>query len=131
MTATTKKKEILKCAICGNIIESLEANGGDLVCCGEPMELLVEKLAAQEGEEKHVPVLEKVTDGYNVTVGLVQHPMEDAHYIQWIELIVDGERYERKFLKAGDSPEVKFCISGEHQDVYAREFCNIHGLWRS
>ena len=76
--------------------------------------------------EKHVPVIEKIEDGYKVTVGEVLHPMEEAHFIQWIELIADGKAYTA-FLKPGDKPEAVFMI--EANSVRAREFCNLHGHW--
>jgi len=120
-------KQIYKCSICGNIVEVLYAGGGTLVCCGKPMELLKEK-TEDVGQEKHVPVIEKTEKGVKVKVGSVPHPMEENHYIQWIELIVDGISL-RKFLKPGDKPEVEFGISGEK--LTAREYCNLHGLWKS
>ncbi|MCK4911395.1 MAG: hypothetical protein KAR83_07120, partial [Thermodesulfovibrionales bacterium] len=79
-------------------------------------------------QEKHVPVIEKTGSGYKVTVGSVPHPMEQEHYIQWIELIADGVSYW-KFLKPGDAPEAEFCIQAE--SVTAREYCNKHGLWKA
>jgi superoxide reductase len=120
-------KQIYKCSICGNIVEVLYAGGGTLVCCGKPMELLKEK-TEDVGQEKHVPVIEKTEKGVKVKVGSVPHPMEENHYIQWIELIVDGISL-RKFLKPGDKPEAEFGISGEK--LTAREYCNLHGLWKS
>jgi len=123
----TQLKQIYKCSICGNIVEVIHASGGELVCCGKPMELLVEK-TQDLGFEKHVPVIEKTEQGILVKVGSVPHPMEEAHYIEWIEIIADG-RYCRKFLKPGDKPEALFEVTA--QNVIAREYCNVHGLWRS
>lgn len=123
----TKVNEIYKCDICGNIIEVLHAGVGGLVCCGQPMELLKEK-TEDEGQEKHVPVIEKTDNGVKVKVGSVPHPMEDNHYIEWIEILVDGTVY-RKSLKPGEKPEAEFEIKSE--DVHAREYCNVHGLWKS
>lgn len=123
----TKEKQIYKCNICGNIVEVLHAGVGELVCCGQPMELLSEK-TEDEGQEKHVPVIEKTDSGIKVKVGSVPHPMEEAHYIEWIEVIADGKIY-RKFLKPGDAPEAKFCL--DTVDIQAREYCNVHGLWSS
>jgi len=122
-----QEKQIYKCAICGNIVEVLYAGGGTLVCCGKPMELLVEKTEDQ-GMEKHVPVIEKTEKGVKVKVGSVPHPMEENHYIQWIELIADRVIL-RKFLKPGDQPEAEFEVSGDNFE--AREYCNLHGLWKS
>jgi len=121
-----KEKEVYKCNICGNIVELLHGGVGELVCCGQPMELREEKIS-DEGMEKHVPVIEKTENGFKVKVGSVPHPMEEAHYIEWIELIADGKIY-REHLKPGMAPEAEFCISAS--SVTAREYCNIHGLWK-
>jgi len=120
-------KEVYKCSVCGNIVEVLHVGGGTLVCCGKPMELLDEK-TADSATEKHVPVIEKTDDGVLVKVGSVPHPMLPEHYIEWIELIVDGASY-RQFLKPGDKPEAFFAVKGD--DLKAREYCNVHGLWKS
>ena len=122
-----QRLEVYKCNICGNIVEVLEAGGGELVCCGKPMEQLVEN-TVDAAKEKHVPVIEKIDGGIKVTVGSVAHPMEDKHYIQWIEVIADGKAY-RQFLNPGDAPEATFNIAAS--DVTAREYCNLHGLWKS
>lgn len=118
--------EIYKCSICGNIVEVLDGGKGELVCCGQPMDKLTEKTADQ-GKEKHVPMIEKTADGYKVKVGSVPHPMEEKHYIEWIEIIADGKTY-RQYLKPGIVPEAAFCIKAEK--VTAREHCNVHGLWK-
>jgi len=97
------------------------------VCCGQPMRLIEEKVR-DVGREKHVPVIEKVEDGIVVKVGAEPHPMEEKHYIEWVELEADEVIY-RKFLKPGDKPEVLFKVKAEV--VRARAYCNIHGLWRS
>ena len=123
----TKRLQIYKCEICGNIVEVLHEGAGELVCCGQPMALLSEKTEDQ-GNEKHVPVIESTEEGIKVKVGAVSHPMEDNHYIEWIQVIADGRAY-RKFLSPGDSPEADFTITAEK--VEAREYCNIHGLWKS
>jgi superoxide reductase len=123
----TKRLQIYKCEICGNIVEVLHEGAGELVCCGQPMALLSEKTEDQ-GNEKHVPVIESTEKGIKVKVGAVNHPMEENHYIEWIEAIADGRAY-RKFLSPGDSPEADFTITAEK--VEAREYCNIHGLWKS
>lgn len=122
-----ERNNVYKCSVCGNIVELVHVGGGQLVCCGKPMEHLVEK-STDAGLEKHVPVVEKTPTGYKVKVGSVPHPMEAAHYIEWIELIADGEAH-RKFLKPGDKPEAEFRCSAK--TVFAREYCNIHGHWKS
>ena len=123
----TEKRQIYKCKICGNIVEVLHAGAGQLVCCGEAMELLKEK-TADVGLEKHVPVIEKTEKGVKVKVGSIPHPMEQNHYVEWIEIIANGKTY-RKFLNPGDKPEAEFKISAEK--ISAREYCSIHGLWKS
>lgn len=123
----TEVKQIYKCNICGNIVEVLHAGVGQLVCCGQPMELLKEK-TEDVGLEKHVPIIEKSNGKIKVKVGSIPHPMEDKHWIEWIELVADGKVY-RKFLNPGDSPEADFEIEAEN--ITAREYCNLHGLWKT
>ena len=122
-----EKLQVYKCEACGNIVEVLHGGGGELVCCGEPMKLLVEN-TVDAAKEKHVPVIEKVDGGVKVKVGSVAHPMEESHYIEWVEIIADGEAY-RQFLNPGEAPEATFCIEAEQ--VTAREYCNLHGLWKA
>lgn len=123
----TKQLEVYKCELCGNIVEVLNAGAGELVCCGQPMTLFKEN-SVDAATEKHVPVVEKADGGYIVKVGSVLHPMEEKHFIQWIELLADGVVL-RQFLNAGDAPEATF--STEATEVSARAYCNLHGLWRS
>ena|SRR3990170_438044 len=122
-----EQRNIYKCNVCGNIIEILHSGSGQLICCGQPMELLKEN-TTDASQEKHVPVIERTASGIKVKVGSVPHPMEDKHYIEWIEIIADGRSY-RKFLKPGDKPEADFEIKADK--IEAREYCNIHGLWKS
>jgi len=121
-----EKLQIYKCAVCGNIVEVIYGSTGELVCCGQPMELLDEK-TADAATEKHVPVIEKIDGGYKVTVGSTLHPMEEKHYIEWIELLADSKAY-RQFLSPGQTPKAVF--NGDAVSVTAREYCNIHGLWK-
>ena len=124
----TKLKEIYKCEICGNIVEIVHTGGGSLVCCNQEMTLLEEK-NEDASVEKHVPYIEKTMSGILVKIGQNQdHPMTDEHYIEWIQVIADGVSY-RKFLKPGDKPEAEFSIDAEN--ISAREYCNVHGLWKS
>lgn len=122
-----KRLEIYKCELCGNIVEVVHEGGGELVCCGEPMKLFVEN-TVDAAKEKHIPVVETSAQGVKVSVGSVPHPMEEKHYIEWVEVILDGKAY-REFLKPGDKPEALFDIKAEQ--VTAREYCNLHGLWKS
>ena len=121
-----KKLEIYKCMVCGNIVEVLHGGDGELVCCGQPMANLVAKTADQ-GKEKHVPVIEKVNGSIKVKIGSIPHPMEEKHYIEWIEIIADGKAY-RQFLNPGQAPEAIFNVKADN--ITAREHCNIHGLWK-
>ena len=123
----TELRQIYKCNICGNIIEVIHTGVGQLVCCGQPMELLKEK-TVDIGLEKHVPVIEKVGNKVKVKVGSVPHPMEEKHYIEWIEIVANGKTC-RKFLKPEEKPEAEFETTAER--IEAREYCNIHGLWKT
>ena len=123
----TEKLQIYKCEVCGNIVEMLHEGKGELVCCGQSMKLIVEN-TVDAAKEKHVPVVEKITGGFKVKIGSVPHPMEEKHYIEWIELLVGGKAY-RQFLKPGEAPEAIFKI--EADQASAREYCNLHGLWKA
>ena len=123
----TRLNEVYKCSVCGNIVTVLHAGVGQLVCCGKPMELLQER-TEDLGSEKHVPVIEKAERGVKVKVGSVPHPMEESHHIEWIEVVLDG-KVCRKFLKPGEAPEAFF--EAKAGKVEAREYCNVHGLWKS
>ena len=119
--------QIYKCEVCGNIVEVLHGGGGELVCCKQPMKLFVEN-TVDAAREKHVPVVEKAAGAINAKVGSVAHPMEEKHYIEWIEVIADGKAY-RQFLMPGDAPEATFNVDAA--DATVREYCNLHGLWKA
>lgn len=121
-----EKLQIYKCEVCGNIVEVIHGGKGGLVCCGQPMKLFVEN-TVDAAKEKHVPVKEPVAGGVKVKVGDVAHPMDEKHYIEWVEVIAGGKAY-RQFLNPGEAPEAFFPVEGE---VAAREYCNLHGLWKS
>ncbi len=123
----TEKLQVYKCEICGNMASMVHAGAGSLVCCGAPMKLMVEN-TVDASKEKHVPVIEKIAEGFKVKVGSVAHPMEQNHYIEWIEVIADGKSY-RQFLNPGEAPEATFVLKAEK--VVAREYCNLHGLWKA
>jgi len=128
MANVSQRLQVYKCFACGNIVEVLHVGSGELVCCGQPMTLMTEN-TVDASKEKHVPVIEKTADGVKVKVGAVPHPMEDKHYIQWIE-VIDGEIVYRRFLKPGLAPEASFCLKTAGT-VKAREYCNLHGLWKA
>jgi superoxide reductase len=123
----TERLQVYKCEVCGNIVEVLHEGVGELVCCGQPMKLFVAN-TVDASKEKHVPVIEKTATGFKVKVGSVAHPMEEKHYIEWIEVIADGKAY-RQFLKPGEVPEATFEIQAAQ--ITAREYCNLHGLWKA
>jgi len=122
-----EKLQIYKCEKCGHVVEMLHGGPGQLVCCNEPMKLLAEN-TVDAAREKHVPVVEKTEHGFKVKVGSVPHPMEEKHYIEWIQVIADGKAY-RRFLNPGEAPEAEFCLDAAA--VTAREHCNLHGVWKS
>lgn len=122
----TKLLQIYKCGVCGNMVEMVHAGAGELVCCGQPMNIFTEN-TADASKEKHIPVVKVSGDKIEVSVGSVPHPMEDKHYIEWIELIAEDRAF-RKLLHPGGKPLVMFCKPDGSFTV--REYCNIHGLWK-
>lgn len=123
----TKKNQIYRCSICGNVVEVTNSGDGTLVCCGQPMERMKEN-TVDAAVEKHVPVIEKIDGGFKVSVGKVEHPMIEQHYIMWIELIFENG-IMRAELQPDEKPEAVF-LSTE-TPVAARAYCNLHGLWKS
>jgi superoxide reductase len=123
----TTRNQIYKCMLCGNIVEVLHEGAGELVCCGKPMILQLEN-TVDAAKEKHIPVIEKGDSGLIVKIGSVPHPSTPEHYIEWIEIIADGKAY-RQFLNPGDAPEAAFAVDAKQ--VFARAYCNLHGLWKS
>ncbi|MCD6497468.1 MAG: desulfoferrodoxin [Deltaproteobacteria bacterium] len=122
-----KTMQIYKCDICGNIIEVVHAGKPALVCCGQPM-TLIEENRTDAAQEKHVPVVERTGSKVKVTVGSVAHPMQDNHYIEWIQLVAGGTSY-RRFLKPADAPEAVFDVVDD--PITVRAYCNLHGLWKA
>lgn len=122
----TQNKQIYKCEVCGNIIEVLHQAGGTLVCCGKPMKLMKEN-SEEASAEKHIPVVSVVNGGVVVKIGEVEHPMVENHYIEWVEVITPNKVYRREF-KPGEKPETEFRL--DEEVIIAREYCNVHGLWR-
>lgn len=124
----TKLLQVYKCQVCQNIVEVIHAGDGELVCCGKPM-LLVEPGTTDASTEKHVPVIEKWKNGYHIKVGSAPHPMEQKHSIEWIELITPKGSFKR-YLSPADEPEAFFGDIVDN-DVTARAYCNLHGLWQA
>lgn len=122
-----EKSQIYKCGICGNIVMVMHGGAGTLVCCGQDMALESEN-TVDAALEKHVPVAEKVDGGVKVSVGSVAHPMEEKHWIEWIELVANGQSLIQ-FLNPGDTPEVVF--KTDATECTARSYCNLHGFWKS
>lgn len=125
------KQQFYKCRFCGNLVAIVEAGEGTLFCCGEPMELMEAKTQESEGKEKHVPVIEVNDQTITVKIGSIPHPMEETHYIELIQLIVNGENVFAKTLTPNDKPEAVFCNIENIKNLEARTLCNIHGLWKS
>jgi len=122
----TNKKEIYKCEICGNIVEVLHKGAGQLVCCGQPMKLINEKTQDPEIGEKHIPIIETFNNKFKVKVSSIEHPMTEEHYIEWIEATSETGETCKKFLKPNDKPEAEFPF----KPISAREYCNLHLLWK-
>jgi superoxide reductase len=122
-----ERNQIFKCETDGLIVEVLHGSKGEVSCCDSPMKPLKEN-SSDGAKEKHVPVIEKIAGGFKVSVGSVPHPMEEKHYIEWIELIADGISY-KAFLSPGMAPTAQFMVAASR--VTAREYCNLHGLWRA
>jgi len=123
----TKKLEIYKCEICGNIVEVVHEAGGVLVCCGKPMVLQKEN-SVDASIEKHVPVLNEVEEGVEILVGSIAHPMTEEHYIEWVEIQTEKGN-SRKYLTPGQEPKVFFPV--KNKVVNVRIYCNLHGLWKN
>ena len=128
----TKTGETYKCEICGNVVDVVDGRGVPLYCCGSPMNKLDEQYTKNEGNEKHVPIIEKTEVGLLVKLGSIPHPMDENHSIQYIEIVKNGETLERVYLQPGQAPEAEFIMGEDDQEgVTARAYCNLHGLWRS
>ena len=125
-----EKNVLLKCSVCGNVVSVIEAHEGQPSCCGQPMQTMVEHTQEQEGKEKHVPVVKIDGSNVNVHVGSVDHPMENEHYIELIEILKDGDVIATKRLSPENPPQASFCIQ-EPEGIVVRELCNVHGLWKN
>ena len=124
----TSLNEIYKCSVCGNVVEVVHSGVGELVCCGQPMKRYVEN-TVDAAKEKHVPVLKDLNGQVEVSVGSVPHPMEEKHYIAMIEIVTET-KVLRHELKPGDQPVAVFDVKMS-EVLYAREYCNLHGLWKN
>ncbi len=124
----TKLRELYRCEICGNIVEVVHEGAPSLVCCGRPM-IKLEAKTEDKGQEKHVPVVEETDSAITVKVGSIEHPMEDGHYIKFIEVLLK-DKIMRKELRPGEIPEARFCAI-KPDVIEAREFCSVHGLWKN
>jgi len=126
----TKHDGIYKCEVCGNVVSVIEPAAGILVCCGQDMRLLEEKTQEPEGNEKHIPVVDISDKEVKVKVGSVEHPMEDKHYIELIQLVKDEKVLVQRRLNPGEKPQAKFCLNNT-KGITARILCNIHGVWKN
>jgi superoxide reductase len=126
----TQINETYRCPLCGNTIEVTSAGTGELVCCGKPMMNLREN-TQEAAVEKHIPVVEKTGDGsIRVVVGEVEHPMDDDHYIGYIEVLF-GNKILRADLSPGDKPVANFTLPSGTTNITARAWCNLHGMWKA
>ena len=123
-----KQNAIYKCEICDNVVSVIHSGQGELVCCGQEMKLLEEKTSKEEGNEKHVPLIETIDGGIRVIVGSIPHPMQENHYIELIQLIKDNKIIVEKRLSPDDDPVTEFYLA-DTQGLRARALCNVHGLW--
>ena len=119
--------QVYKCAACGLMAEVIRAGASAPQCCGGPMEPLSEN-TTDAAVEKHVPVIREVDGGVEITVGSASHPMDNEHFIEWIE-VISGDKAYRRFLKPGETPEAFFPLAAD--EILARAFCNLHGLWKA
>lgn len=124
----TERLEMYRCEICGNLVQVILAGGGELVCCGQPMTLLKPNTIEDVALEKHIPVYIQRENGVEIQVGSVLHPMNDDHYIMFIESISeDRNRMKLQYLHPGQ--EAKMLLEQKLGKEKALEFCNLHGLW--
>lgn len=123
-----QRDEIYKCEKCGNLVGVIHAAAGNLMCCGADM-VLLKGNTTDAAVEKHVPVVSKQGSTVKVTVGSVPHPMEEKHYIEVIGVLTTAEKLYRAYLKPGDKPEATFAVEGDV--IWARAYCNLHGLWKN
>ena len=116
------------CEHCGNIIEYVKQTAVPVMCCGQKMTELVPG-TSDGAHEKHVPVVTVDGDKVVVEVGAVEHPMVEAHYIQWIA-IETTKGSQRVKLEYTDKPRAEFKLADGEELVVAYEYCNLHGLWK-
>jgi len=121
----TKINEVYKCNVCGNIIEIFHSGMGELTCCNKAMNIQKEN-TVEAAKEKHIPFFQKTGNKIKITVGEINHPMEETHFIEWIEVITLNKIFRKK-LTPNDEPIAEFEINSEVISV--RAYCNLHGLW--
>jgi superoxide reductase len=121
--------EFYICEHCGNLVGMVHNSGVPMMCCGQKMTKLVPG-TTDAAVEKHVPVYTVDGNKVSVTVGSVEHPMTEAHLIQWIALET-AKGAQRKVLKAGDAPKAEFALTEDDSVVAVYAYCNLHGLWKA
>lgn len=128
----TEKLQLYRCSVCRNLVEVLQTGEGELVCCGQPMELIqAQEKEHSEYSDKHVPVFEKTVDGYTIRVGTKPHPMIEEHHLDFIQAISKDNKYVKtKFLSLEDAPELNVKCKCD-ASIWARALCNIHGLFKN
>jgi len=123
-----KEVKFFRCNHCGNLVAKIHDAGVPLVCCGEKMQELVPG-SVDAAVEKHLPVVKVEGDTLTVTVGSVDHPMTEEHWIEWVYVLTD-KGGQRKEMHPGDKPELTFALGGD-KPVSVFAYCNLHGLWRT
>ena len=118
-----------KCEICGKIVAMVKETPVDTMCCGQAMRELVPG-TTDGAAEKHVPVYTLEGNTVKVKVGSVEHPMTDAHHIEWIAIETENGN-QRQELKPGDKPEATFALVPRDKVKSVYEYCNLHGLWKT
>lgn len=132
----TKINEIYHCSICGNIISVFHDGPGVLSCCDQTMSLLKSN-TIEASLEKHIPVFQKTKKGFKIQVGSIPHPMEEKHFIEWLEFAIE-DKIIRKQFRPGEKAELIIECQNYNLDnckkdnpKWIRAYCNLHGLWKS
>ena len=118
-----------KCAQCGQMVAAVDKKECPVKCCGQPMEEITAN-TVDAAKEKHVPVVTVDGSIVKVAVGSVEHPMTDAHLIEWVCLETE-KGMQRKYLTPADKPGVCFALTPDDKAVAAYAYCNLHGLWKA
>ena len=117
------------CETCGNLVEMIKETAVPVMCCGQKMKELIPG-TSDGAAEMHVPVYTVSGNTVSVSVGSAEHPMVDAHYIEWIA-VETAKGAQRKVLNPGDKPYAEFVLTEDDAVVAVYAYCNLHGLWKA